>query len=179
MEDLSLHILDIVENSVAAAAKNVEIIVREDSVHDLFTIEITDDGRGMNPETAQRVIDPFFTTRRTRRVGLGVPLLAQAAKAANGSCDLWSVPGVGTKLKATFQRSHTDRKPLGDLNATIMTLITGNRDVDFIFRYERDGDRLDLDTKEIKAELGQKDLNTPEGLAFIRNRLLAHTASHS
>jgi anti-sigma regulatory factor (Ser/Thr protein kinase) len=176
MEDLSLHILDIVENSITAGARNVEIIVREHVAVDRLTIEITDDGKGMNPEAAGKVADPFFTTRSTRRVGLGVPLLEQAARQANGTLDVWSVPGVGTKVKATFQRSHIDRKPLGNIAETMITLVVGNSDVDFTYRHERNGEKFTFDTKEIKARQNGWDLKSPDGLTFIRDYLTQQMA---
>ena len=150
MEDLSLHILDIVENSIAARAGRVEIKVAEDVERDLLTIEIIDDGLGMDEETVEKVADPFFTTRTTRKVGLGLPLLAQAAGESGGGVEIQSRFGKGTKIKATFGRSHIDRKPWGNMEETLKTLIAGHPEIDFIYEYRKNGQVYRLDTKETK-----------------------------
>ncbi|MHC4520617.1 MAG: ATP-binding protein [Planctomycetota bacterium] len=149
MEDLSLHILDIAENSIAAEAKRIEVRIEEDQVKDLLTIEIKDDGRGMDEETLRRVLDPFFTTRTTRRVGLGLPLLAQASRESDGTIEIDSNPGQGTAVKATFRYRHLDRKPLGNIHETIQTLVAGHPEIDFLFEHTRDGSRYSFDTREI------------------------------
>lgn len=150
MEDISLHILDIVENSIEAEASEIGIMVDEDIKRDLLTIEIKDNGKGMDEETLKKVFDPFYTTRSVRRVGLGLPLLAQATKESGGTIEIESKVDVGTKIKATFQYSHIDRKPLGDIEKTISTLIVGNPGVDFVYEHIKDGVKFRLDTKEIR-----------------------------
>lgn len=150
MEDLSLHILDIAENSIAAGAKKIEIKIMEERKKDLLTIEITDDGKGMDEKALKNVLDPFFTTRNTRRVGLGLPLLAQSAEESGGSIEIESRPGQKTTVKATFGYSHIDRKPLGDVYESLKVLIAANPDIDFIFEYQEEGVNYRLDTKEIK-----------------------------
>ena len=125
MEDLSLHILDIAENAIAARAKRIEISVVEEPREDRLTIEIQDDGIGMDEEVSQKAVDPFFTTRSSRRVGLGLSLMAQAAQEAGGSLRIESELGKGTKVTATFQYHHIDRKPLGSMVETMMTLLFG------------------------------------------------------
>jgi len=139
MEDLSLHILDIVENSIAAGAKNIVIKIIEEQKKDLLTIEIIDDGKGMDKKTLKKVLDPFYTTRNTRKVGLGLPLLAQSAKESGGSIKIESEPCKKTMVKATFGCSHIDCKPLGDVGETLKVLIVGNPDINFIFEYQKDG----------------------------------------
>ncbi len=119
MEDLSLHVLDVVENSIAAAARRVVIRIVEDTEFDQLLIVIADDGHGMDKETVQRALDPFFSTRGTKRIGLGIPLLAQAARESDGSLELLSEVGTGTTIRARFRLSHPDRKPLGDMPATV------------------------------------------------------------
>ena len=151
MEDLSLHILDIVENSIAAGAKNVEIKIIEERKKDLLTIEITDDGKGMDEKTLKHVLDPFFTTKNTRKVGLGLPLLAQSAEESGGNIEIESKPGRKTKVKATFGYSHIDRRPLGDVYESLKVSIVANPDIDFVFEYQKDGVNYRLDTKEIRA----------------------------
>ena len=150
MEDLSLHILDIVENSIAAGAKKIEIKIIEDTKEDLLTIEIIDDGKGMDEKALKNVLDPFFTTRNTRKVGLGLPLLAQSAEESGGSIKIESKPGQGTKVKATFGYSHIDRKPLGDIYESLKVLIVANPDINFIYEYQKDDVSYHLDTKGIK-----------------------------
>ena len=168
MEDLSLHILDIAENSLNAGARQIGITIREDLGKDLLTIEVVDDGRGMEEHEAQRATDPFYTTRTTRRVGLGLGLLLQAAHAANGDLDISATPGKGMTVRATFQLSHLDRKPLGNMAETITVLIAGRPDVDFTYRHERNGWSLWFSTQELKSRLGEVPLNDPETLSFVR-----------
>jgi anti-sigma regulatory factor (Ser/Thr protein kinase) len=161
MEDLSLHILDIVENSFAAAAKVVKILISEDTERDSLRLEIVDDGKGMSEEMRKNALNPFFTTRTTRRVGLGLPLLAQAARDTGGDLDLESAPGKGTTVRATFQLSHPDRKPLGDIAATLMTIQAARPEVELVFQYEKDGQVVaSLDSRRQNAseseELGKK-----------------------
>ena len=133
MEDLSLHILDVVENSIEANASKIEIKIIEEKNKDLLVIEIKDNGRGMNKETINKVLDPFYTTRTTRKVGMGLSLLAQAAKVSNGNFEINSKVGEGTKVKATFQYSHIDRKPIGNMDDTIVTLITSHPEINFVY----------------------------------------------
>jgi hypothetical protein len=153
MEDLSLHILDIAENATAAGAKLVEIIIWQDTESDRLQILIRDNGRGMNHNMLEKAGDPFFTTRTTRRVGLGLSLLKQATQEAGGDFFISSKPGQGTEVRATFQASHIDRKPLGDMGTTLVSLILGNPDVDFVYDSNFDGEETTLDTRMIKAEL--------------------------
>lgn len=169
MEDLSLHILDIVENATRAGATLVEIRVREDSARDLLEINIRDNGRGMDPEMAKRARDPFGTTRTTRRVGLGLPLLEQAARETGGRLTLTSVPERGTEVTVTFVASHIDRKPLGDLGATLVTLILGSPGVEFVCELDHDGETTTLDTRSLKIELEGTSITEPAVLALIKD----------
>lgn len=153
MEDLSLHILDIVENSIRAKASTVMIKVVEDIEKDLLTIEIRDNGQGMDEETVKKVLDPFFTTRTTRKVGLGLSLLSQAARESGGNIEIESQAGGGTRVKATFGYSHIDRKPVGNMEATLTTLIVGNPEVDFIYEHKKGELEYRLDTKEVRARI--------------------------
>jgi len=148
MEDLSLHILDIVENSLAASASRVEIVINEDTEKDLLSLEIRDNGTGMDPETKRKALDPFFTTKKARRVGLGLPLLAQAARDSEGEFEIQSEPGKGTVVKATFKLSHPDRKPLGDIVSTLETLLTTNPELELRFEYRKNSEIVaELDTR--------------------------------
>ena len=153
MEDLSLHILDIVENSIIAKASTIEIKVVEDIEKDLLTIEIRDNGQGMDEETVKKALDPFFTTRTTRKVGLGLSLLSQAARESGGNILIESQAGGGTRVKATFGYSHIDRKPVGNMEATLTTLIVGNPEVDFIYEHKKGELEYRLDTKEVRARI--------------------------
>lgn len=145
-----MHILDIVENSITAHAKKIEIKIIEEKKKDLLTIEIIDDGKGMDEETLKNVLDPFFTTGNTRKVGLGLSLLAQSAEESGGSIEIESKPGQETKVKATFGYSHIDRKPLGDVHESLKVLIAANPDINFIYEYQKDDVSYHLDTKGIK-----------------------------
>ena len=149
MKDLSLHILDIVENSIEANASKIRIKINEDIKKDLLIIEIKDNGKGMDEETLKTVTDPFYTTRTTRRVGLGLSLLVQATKESNGNFEIKSKINKGTEIKATFQYSHIDRKPLGDINSTLTTLMIAHPEINFIYEYQNAENKYCLDTSEI------------------------------
>ena len=149
MEDLSLHILDVVENSIAAEASKVEICIIEDTAENLLTVEIKDDGRGMSDEILKKVLDPFYTTRTTRRVGMGLSLLAQSAEESEGTFDIRSKPGEGTEVKATFRYDHIDRKPLGDLKSTFIALLTSYPDVNFIYKHVDEEGEFLLDSNDL------------------------------
>lgn len=141
MEDLSLHILDIVENAVAAGAARVLIAVNENARRDLLSFRVTDNGRGMSREEKERALDPFFTTKR-KRTGLGLPLLAQTAEVCGGRVVLESVPRKGTRVTARFRFRHIDRPPLTKMTETMMMLIFGHPDVEFRYQHTRNGLRF-------------------------------------
>lgn len=171
MRELALHILDIAENSIDACAGSIDITVIENTRDDRLTISIDDDGCGMDAETAAKVIDPFVTHRTTRKVGLGIPLLKEAAEACNGSLIIQSELGKGTRVKVDFQRSHIDRMPLGDLASTWLTLVVSHPETHWLFHYQLDDARFDFDDAPIKAELGDIPLSEPPILAYIREML--------
>jgi len=145
-----LHILDVVQNSVRAEAKLVEISLVGDQGQDLLRLEIRDDGKGMDSETCARAADPFFTTKPGRRIGLGLALLAQAAKEAEGDFQVSSQPEAGTTITATFRWSHPDCKPLGDIAATLETLVTAYRGVDFVFEQREGAEISRFDTRKVR-----------------------------
>ncbi len=149
MEDLSLHILDIVENSIRAEAKLVKIVVIEDEKKDILVLQIDDNGKGMDQDSIRRATDPFFTTKAWKRYGMGLALLAQATREAQGTFEISSTPQSGTEIRATFQYSHPDRKPLGDISVTLQTLVVGNRGVDFLFEHRRSGEVRRFDTRKV------------------------------
>jgi len=168
MEELSLHILDLVQNSVRAGAKNIYIIIEEDSKKDILSIEVIDDGKGMDKETIEKVQSPFFSSKLDKRVGLGIPLLKQSAIHCDGEFKIESVPGEGTRVKAIFRSSHIDLPPMGDLENTFFTIITTIPDVNFCIRYKKDSKIFSLDTSEIKKLLGDIPLTHPEVLGFLK-----------
>ena len=168
MEDISLHILDITENSLSAGADKIRIKINEDIKNDLLLVAISDNGKGMDKEMSKNVLDPFCTTRTTRRIGLGVPLLAQAAKECNGDFKIETEKEKGTTITATFQYSHIDRKPLGDIEKTLIVIIVSNPDIDFTFEHIKNNHSYLLDTAEIKKELDGIPINSPEVISIIK-----------
>jgi signal transduction histidine kinase len=173
MEDLSLHILDIAENSIAAHADRIKIHINEDTQNDKLSLFISDNGTGMDRKTKKKVLDPFFTSKTVRNVqfGLGLPLLFESARAANGGLSIKSRKGKGTQVRVWFQLSHIDRKPIGDMRQTLITLILGNPDVDFEYVHNKDGRSYRLDTAEWRARLGDIPLHTPEIMNLLKEDL--------
>ena len=136
MQDLSLHILDIVENSINAGSTRVEVRILTDEKADLLELIIADDGRGMDEEELEKARDPFYTSKPDKRIGLGVPLLAQAAREGGGEFNIQSAAGGGTVLKARFTMSHPDTKPLGDIAGTARLLQVTHPEIEFIFEHQ-------------------------------------------
>jgi anti-sigma regulatory factor (Ser/Thr protein kinase) len=169
--ELALHILDIVENSVRAGATLIGIRIREDRSKDRFLMRITDNGDGMTPGERKRALDPFYTTKKVRRVGLGLPLLSEAAGRTGGKMSLRSNPGTGTVVEAVFGLSHIDRQPMGDIVMTLITIIVGNPGIDLIYAHEVDGREYLLDTRDIKKALEDVPLNHPEVTGFLREHI--------
>lgn len=168
MEDLSLHILDIAENSLAAGANRIEIIIKEEPSKDLLIIELRDNGRGMDEGLLKMVTDPFFTTKTVRKVGLGIPLLKQAAEECGGGLTIHSEEGKGTVINARFRLSHIDLKPKGDMGATIMVLLAGNPDVNIVLEYNKEGRIFRFDTEEIRSHIKDLPINLPFVLKMIK-----------
>lgn len=171
MEDLALHILDIAQNSIEAGATALDIELAEDLAADQFVIEVRDNGPGMDPEALARATDPFFTTRKTRRVGLGLPLLAEAARAAGGELSVDSKPGSGVRVSATFRHGHIDRAPLGDIETTLMVLVAGHPELRLRFRHRVAAREFELDSGDLLAALDGAELGSPEGLALLRETI--------
>jgi hypothetical protein len=172
LQDLSLHILDISENSIAAGATNINIKINEDIKGNKLVLEIEDNGKGLDKETQQKVLDPFYTTKKNGEVGLGIPMLAHSVKEAEGNLKINSQLGKGTIITAQFVYDHIDRKPLGDMADTIITLITGRgRDIDIVYEHCRNGDGFQLDTRDIKEELQDVPINNPEVLNYLRESI--------
>jgi hypothetical protein len=171
MQDLSLHILDIVENAIASKASQVAIRITEDPEKDQMTLEIEDDGAGIPAHLVEKVLDPFFTTRTTRRVGLGLSLLQQAARACEGDLQVKSEYGKGTLVRAEFRYTHIDRKPLGDMASTLVTLILGNPSMDFQYMHRKGDKAFCFDTVELKGELEDVPIDHPKVVPFIRDEI--------
>lgn len=174
MQELSLNILDIAQNSISAKA--TLILIGVDTVGKTMTVTIEDNGCGMTPEQVKSVTDPFYTTRKTRSVGLGVPLFKMAAEMSGGSFEIQSEKGKGTLVKAVFDTENVDCMPLGDINATISTLIQLNPHIDFRYRRSRDGHEFVLDTRQLREILSDIPLNAPEVTVFIADYLKENTA---
>ena len=172
MEDLSLHILDIAENAVAAGATRVRIAVNENERRDVLTVRVTDNGRGMPPEEKARALDPFFTTGR-KRTGLGLPLLAQTAEHCGGRLTLISAPGTGTRVVARFRYSHVDRPPLTKMAETMMALFFGHPGIGFHYRHTRNGSSISVlrrpggEVSVIPAEIASLGAALRDGLRRI------------
>lgn len=171
MEDIASHIMDIVMNSVTAKAKNISVTIDKDPDANTLVLAISDDGVGMDRETAQKVQDPFFSTKTGRKVGLGIPLLKGTAETTGGSFALQSERGMGTLIRAVFDAGHPDLPPLGNLKDTFLVLIVSHPDVDFTFRYRVHGKDFLLATKELKNELGDVPVNHPEVIGFLTKYL--------
>lgn len=167
MTEISLNVLDVAENSTRAGASLVRITVAADTTADRLSITIADNGCGMTPEQVAQVTDPFFTSRTTRKVGLGVPFFKYAAEAAGGSFSIESEPGIGTTVTAVFVLSHIDRMPLGDITSTIHTLVVYHPETDFVYSYRYNDKSFTMDTREFKAILGDISFDTPEISAYI------------
>ena len=153
MNELSLHILDVCQNSIKADAKLIQIIIEEDIENDFYKIFIGDNGNGMSEKTLSEVSDPFFTTRSTRKVGLGVPLFKMAAEMCNGSFSVDSIINKGTIITAFFEHSHIDRAPLGDIAETIMILVLNEKDIDIYYEHILNNNKYIFDTREIRKVL--------------------------
>ena len=171
MPEISLNVLDVAENSTRAQAARVGISVAADTEADTLTIRIADDGCGMTPEEVEQVTDPFFTTRSTRRVGLGVPFFKMAAELSGGSFSIDSAKGEGTTVTAVFGLGNVDRMPLGDMTSTMHTLITMHEDTDFLYIFRVDDRSFSLDTAEMREILGDVSFQEPEVAAYIREYL--------
>lgn len=173
MKELSLHLLDLAENSVSANAHRITICVEERLPDDRLLLEIYDDGVGMSPEMLAVVQDPFITSRTTRRVGLGIPLLKAAAEMCEGTFEIDSTPGAGTRVRTSFQHSHIDRMPVGDLAGTFMTLLISHPEVNWRFVYSKTTAAgfpplcFDFDDLLVKQTLDEIPLTEPAVLTYL------------
>lgn len=164
-----MHILDVLQNAREAGASLVRLTIEEDLAADRLTIVVEDNGRGMDEKTRSKALDPFFTTRTTRHVGLGLPLFAAAAERCNGSLKVESAPGQGTRVTATFQHSHVDRAPLGHIAESLMAFLMGDSPCDLVYCHRRDGREFSLDTRVVRQELGEIPFSHPAVREWMRN----------
>ena len=162
MKELSLHILDIAMNSVRAECSTLEIQIFENTKSDLLKILVKDNGFGMSEEMVKSVLDPFTTTRTTRKVGLGIPLFKANAENCNGDFTIESELNVGTEVIATFQLSNIDRPVLGNITSVVLMLITSHPNIEIIFSYNKDGNEFRITTSDIKSELGEISVQDSE-----------------
>lgn len=172
MKEISLHILDIVQNSITAGSSLITIEVTVDHAGDLLYVGVMDNGSGMAPDMAQRALSPFTTSRTTRKVGLGIPMFKAGAEATGGSFSLASDLGVGTCVRASYRISHIDRPPLGDMAETMLAIVVSNPETDFVYDYKVDGAQFLFDTRKIRAALGEGvPLNLPDVVLWIKDCL--------
>ena len=174
--EISLHILDIVQNSLSARASVIEITVSIDTASDTLTVIIKDNGCGMTEAELSRVVDPFYTTRTMRKNGFGVPFFKAASEMTGGSFEISSEKGNGTRVKAVFVLSSLDRMPLGNMTDTLISLINTNCRIDFIYNYSVDERNFTLDTRQLKNILGSVPVDIPEVTVFLTRYLDDNTA---
>ncbi len=175
MRELSLNILDIAQNSIAAGASLTRIVVEENTVEKTLLIGIYDNGKGMTEEQVINVQDPFFTTRTTRKVGMGIPLFKMAAEQTGGSFSIESQPGVGTRVEARFKTDSIDFTPLGDMSSTISTIVCMNEDKDFIYTRVVDGEKFEFSSADIKTILEGVPLSEPSVMSWVEGYISEQT----
>lgn len=175
MRELSLNVLDIAQNSIKAEASVVEIEVCESTEKKELLIGIYDNGKGMTKEQVQAVTDPFFTTRTTRKVGLGIPFFKMSAEMTGGNFGIESEVGIGTKVRALYKTDHVDFTPLGDMCSTVVILITMNLHIDFVYKRSIDEKQFTVDTRQLKEILGDVPLNEPSIVSWLTDYIKENT----
>lgn len=172
MNNISMHILDIVQNSISGKATFIEIVIKEDAEKNIFEIIIKDNGVGIDKEMLTQVADPYITTRTTRKVGLGLPLLKYSTSQANGYLKVNSESGIGTLVNAVFQYNHIDRPPLGDISGTIVLLVAANPDIDFKYIHHINNKKYEFNTHEVKVILGDIKISDPKIRGFLKEMIV-------
>lgn len=172
MKELALHIQDIAENSIRAGASLIEIHIRENPELNRMTITLQDNGCGMDEETVQKAVNPFYTTKTVRRVGMGLSMFKQAAEQAGGRFMIESSPGKGTRVEAEFVLNHVDRQPLGDMAGAVVALLMTDENIDILYRHSMNGDDFILDTRVIRETLEDVSVCEPQVLQFIRGLII-------
>ena len=175
MRELSLNVMDIAQNSIAAAATQIQMEVVERTDAHTLTIGIYDNGCGMTDEQVKSVLDPFYTTRTTRKVGMGVPLFKMAAEQTGGTLTVSSKVGIGTNIKAVFHTDSVDFTPLGDMASTVTTLVSMNTEIQFLYRHKVDKKEFVFDTAEIREILGDVPLSEPAVMQWMREFIEENT----
>ncbi len=171
MRDLSEHIMDIIQNSVRANATLIELDILEDVKADIYKLLFKDNGCGMSGEVLAKVADPFFTSRTTRKVGLGISLLKQNAEQTGGSLKIWSKESEGTQLEVIFSHSNIDRPVLGNIAETMMLLVGANPEIDFLYKHTTQEGEYVFDTKEVKEVLEGVSLSDPNILVYLKEMI--------
>ena len=176
MNDLSLHIIDIIQNSISAGATLITLMVDENIPADTLTIVIEDNGKGMSRETVERLEDPFYTTRTTRRVGMGIPLYKQSALQSVGGLSISSEPGKGSVVKAWFGHSNIDRPPLGNVANSFVLMVSANPDIHFVFRYIFNDNDYVFDSVEVAEVLGEIPLSDVRVIKMLEEMIMENIA---
>ncbi len=169
VEDLCFHLLDLVQNSLAAGARNIALKVEESAGLDFVTLEVTDDGRGMDRQTLVKVQDPFFTSKGFKKVGLGIPLLKATTQACRGNFRISSRPGQGTRVRARLQKSHLDCPPLGDLQETLLSMLVSLEEVNIRFAYRSERGEFSLASEDIRLQAGGMHFSHPDIYRFLKS----------
>lgn len=168
MKDISLHILDIVQNSIVAESSLIEISVEEDNTNDKLRLRIIDNGKGMSSEMLNSVTDPYTTTRTTRKVGMGIPLLRLNAERTGGCLTIFSELSKGTTIAAEFNSAHIDCIPLGDTAGVVVLLVSGNPNVDFIYNHKKNGNLYSFNTMEVREILEEVSIADPNISRYMK-----------
>jgi hypothetical protein len=171
MKEISLHILDIIQNSIAAKANRIEVSISEDDIADQISIGISDNGIGIDSGIIKKIVDPYFTSRTTRKVGMGLSLINEAAERCGGLLAIESKPGTGTKIKIIMKKSHIDRQPLGDIAGVMALMVSSNPLIDFIYKHHAKGGEYIFDSKEIKQVLGDVSIADPKVNKFCKEMI--------
>ncbi len=171
MKDLSLHIMDLLQNSTVVDSTLITLDIKDSLKENVFKFTITDNGRGMSKEFLAKVTDPYSTTRKTRKVGLGLPLIKMNSESCNGGFNIESELGKGTKLSFWFEHNHLDRPPMGDLAGVFVLIIAQNEDIRFKLNYQTDIDTFEFDTLEVKEALDGMSLNNMDIIKMLREMI--------
>lgn len=167
MRELSLHILDVAENGVNAGARLITISILKEKEQNTLTVTIADDGSGIEKGVLEKVTDPFYTTRLTRRVGLGLSLFRETSRRCDGHFSIASREGEGTRVTATFRLDHLDLPPLGNMAGCIIALIAGHPEVELVYSHRTNSEEFYFDTRDIKKELDDVAINEPKVLKYL------------
>lgn len=169
MKDLALHILDILQNSIRAEATMIKLQIDEVPSNNKYIVKLTDNGIGMSEELLKQITDPFFTTRTTRKVGLGLSLLKLNAERTKGTIKIQSQPGMGTEVEVVFGYDHIDRLPTGDIAGILALTVSSYPEIDFKYKHNTPKGNFEFDTKEIKQTLGDISISNPQVIAFMKD----------